>query len=105
VPPLNEAVVESVALCPESITVGVTEIAGAMRAMLIVVTWIVDELDEGCTPQYTLDSPLLMTRLVPKVSGAKLTELVARTAGDVHELPRFVETETHTVYGFSTPLL
>jgi len=105
VPPLNEVVVESTALCPESTTVGATEITGAMRAMLMVVAWIVDELDEGCTAQYTLDTPLLMTRLVPRVSGANLTELVARTAGEVHKLPRFVETETHTVYGVSTPLL
>jgi hypothetical protein len=34
VPPLNDTVVVSVALCPESIVVGATEMAGAVRAGL-----------------------------------------------------------------------
>jgi hypothetical protein len=34
VPPLNDAVVVSVALCPESIVVGAAEITGAVKAVL-----------------------------------------------------------------------
>jgi len=52
---------------------------------------------EVSTAQYALAVPLWMTKFVPSVSGASAAVLIESTVGVVHELPRLVDTEYHTV--------
>ena len=70
------------------------EVEVGERTMLEVKIDVPVELS---TAQYALEIPLWMTKFVPRVSGASAVVLIESTVGLVHELPRSVDTEYHTV--------
>ena len=85
VPPLNDVVVESVELCPESIVVGETEITGAVSAELTVTVTALEVAVAG-VPELSLTCSSKLQ--VPVVVRVPVDTVGVLPAMQLNELPR-----------------